>query len=65
MLIKAMVNVVLAYAMNCFKFLKKVCMELDVLIAKFFWGQQREEGKMHWLAWHKLTKAKKNRGLGF
>lgn len=34
--IKAIVNAVPTYAMKCFKFPKRVCMELDSLISKFF-----------------------------
>lgn len=51
--------------MNCFKFPKKTCMELDSLISDFFWGRQKEEGRIHWLAWHKLTKSKRQGGMGF
>lgn len=64
-LIKAVCNVVPAYAMNCFKFPKNVCMQLDGLISDFFWGKQRGEGKIHWLVWHKLTKSKFHGGMGF
>lgn len=51
--------------MNYFKFLKKVCLELDGLITKLSWGQRDDEGRIHWLAWHKVTKAKKNGGISF
>lgn len=37
-LIKAVCNVVPSYAMNCFKFPKKTCMQLDSLISDFFFG---------------------------
>lgn len=64
-MIKAVCNAVPSYAMNCFKFPKKTCMELDSLISGFFWGKHEEVGKIHWLAWHKLTKSKRQGGLGF
>lgn len=64
-IIKAVYNAVPSYAMNCFKFPKKTCMELDSSVSGFFWGKQKDEGRVHWLAWHKLTKSKKLGGLGF
>lgn len=64
-LIKAVVNAIPAYAMNCLKFFESICMELDALIARFFWGQHKDEGKVHWLAWQKVIKAKKDGGMGF
>lgn len=64
-LIKAMCNNVHSYAMNCFKFPKRTCMQLDNLIFDFFWGKHGDDGKIHWLAWHKLTNSKRQGGMGF
>ncbi|KAF7820595.1 reverse transcriptase [Senna tora] len=64
-LIKAVANAIPAFPMSCFKFPKKTCDALDRAIAKFWWGQKKEEGKIHWLAWSKLIKSKHEGGMGF
>lgn len=46
-MIKAVVNAIPSHAMSCFKFPKKVCMELDSLISNFWWGQNGDSGKIH------------------
>lgn len=38
---------------------------LDGMLAKFWWAQQNDEGKIHWQTWGKLTKAKRDGGMGF
>lgn len=35
------------------------------MICKFWWSQQDNEHKMHWLSWEKLMKPKGEGGLGF
>lgn len=35
------------------------------MISRFWWSQQDNEHKMHWLSWEKLTLAKGEGGLGF
>jgi hypothetical protein len=35
------------------------------MICKFWWAQQDKENKVHWLSWEKLTRSKKDGGLGF
>lgn len=35
-------------------FLKRFCISFDSMLAKFWWGQKGNEGKVHWKAWSKL-----------
>lgn len=62
---QAVCNDIPSYVMNCFKFPKKVRMELDSMISDFFWGKHDREGRMHWVGWHKLTRNKLEGGWGF
>lgn len=57
-MIKSVVNVVPSYVINCFKLPSKTCKELDSMVANFWWGQQGNEGRVHWVAWQKLTQSK-------
>jgi hypothetical protein len=34
------------------------------MICRFWWAQQENENKTHWLSWEKLTRSKKDGGLG-
>lgn len=64
-LIKAVANAVPMYPMACFKFPKRVCDNLNSLLAKFWWGQRQDEGRIHWKAWSKLAVHKSVGGKGF
>ena len=35
------------------------------MIKKFFWGQQGDKRKIHWIKWSELTKSKLAGGMGF
>jgi hypothetical protein len=35
------------------------------MISKYWWAQQDKESKIHWLSWEKLTRSKKEGGLGY
>ncbi|KAF7835324.1 reverse transcriptase [Senna tora] len=58
-------NAIPTFPMSCFKFPKKTCASLDCAIAKFWWGQKKEEGRIHWIALNKLIKPKFEGGLDF
>lgn len=64
-LIKAVAFAIPAYPMACFQFPKTLCNDLEKLIAKFWWGQKRDESKIHWHNWYTLSKAKDQGGMGF
>jgi hypothetical protein len=35
------------------------------MICRFWWAQHDKENKVHWLSWEKLTRSKRDGGLGF
>ena len=51
--------------MGCFKLPLGLCHEIEAMVKKFFWGQQGDERKIHWVKWSELTKPKIEGGLGF
>ena len=64
-LIKAVAQSIPTYTMSVFQLLMKLCDELEVMCAKFWWGQVGNEQKIHWQRWEKLTLSKKDGGMGF
>lgn len=64
-MIKSVISAIPAYIMNCFKLPLRTCRELDAMVSNFWWGQNKEGGKIHWVAWNKLTNSKNSGGLGF
>jgi hypothetical protein len=64
-LIKSCAQAIPTFAMSCFDLTKTLCDEMSTMICRFWWAQQEKENKMHWLSWEKLTRSKKDGGLGF
>ena len=64
-LIKAMAQSIPTYTMSVFQLLIKLCDELDAMCARFWWGQVRNERKIHWKSWDKLSISEKDDGMGF
>ena len=64
-LIKAVVQAIPTYTMNCFKLPVKLCQDIEGLIRRFWWGQKSDQRKIHWLKWDKLCQPKGRGGLGF
>ncbi|XP_075659063.1 uncharacterized protein LOC142628921 [Castanea sativa] len=64
-LIKAIAQAIPTYAMGCFKLPLSLCHEIEAMVKKFFWGQQGDKRKVHWVKWSELTKSKLEGGLGF
>lgn len=64
-LLKAVIQAIPSYAMNCFLFPLTTCQEIEKEGARFFWGSTLEDRKCHWVNWSKLTTAKANGGVGF
>lgn len=63
-MVKAVISAIPIYSMSCFKFPKGTCKLLDRLVSNFFWNNSGNSS-IHWCAWNKLTKAKKDGGMGF
>ncbi|KAK4573849.1 hypothetical protein RGQ29_031699 [Quercus rubra] len=64
-LIKAVAQSIPTYTMGVFLLPAKLCHELNALCARFWWGQTRDERKVHWKNWGVLCQSKKDGGLGF
>ena len=64
-LIKTMAQAIPTYAMSIFKLPKSTCDNINSLLAKYWWGQTKEERKIHWINWKKLCTQKKEGRMGF
>ena len=53
-LIKAVVQAIPTYTMSCFRIPTTLCNELESMIAKFWWGDQTDARKIHWIRWNKM-----------
>ncbi|KAG6693248.1 hypothetical protein I3842_10G159900, partial [Carya illinoinensis] len=63
--IKAVAMSIPMYAMSCFLLPKSFCKELEMMVAKFWWGNQGQGNKIHWVSWEKLSNSKFRGGMGF
>jgi hypothetical protein len=64
-LIKSVAQAIPAYAMGIFKMSMGFCKEYERLIQDFWWGDDKENKKVHWMAWENMIKPKGRGGLGF
>jgi len=55
-LIKAVAQAISSYAMSCFDLTKTLCNDIMTMICRFWWAQQDQENKMHWLSKETLYK---------
>ncbi|KAJ0837719.1 putative RNA-directed DNA polymerase [Helianthus annuus] len=65
-IIKSVLESLLTFYFSLYKAPKKVIQELESMMKKFLWGGggSLEERKMHWVAWAKVSRHKKDGGLG-
>jgi hypothetical protein len=64
-LLKAVAQAIPVYAMSVFQIPKGVCKRMTDAIAQFWWGDDENSNKMHWLAWWKMCYPKSEGGMGF
>lgn len=64
-LLKAVIQAIPTYAMNCFLFPLTFCQEIEKASARSFWGSTIENRKCHWAGWDVLTTSKAMGGIGF
>jgi hypothetical protein len=62
-LIKSVIQALPAHVMGVFKLSVGFCNNYKKLIRDFWWGDDKEKRKVHWMAW--VTKPKGNGGMGF
>jgi hypothetical protein len=53
-LIKAVAQAIPTYAMSCFDLTKGLCDDISNMICRFWWAQQEDEHRMHWVGWEKM-----------
>uniref|UniRef100_A0A2N9HCI6 Reverse transcriptase domain-containing protein n=1 Tax=Fagus sylvatica TaxID=28930 RepID=A0A2N9HCI6_FAGSY len=63
-LIKAVAQAIPTYSMSCFRLPAKRS-ELEAMVRRFWWSNNPEQRKIHWVAWRKLCKPKQMGGMGF
>lgn len=64
-LIKIVAQAISTYSTSLFKIPRTVCDGIKSVLAKYWWGQTRNEKKIHWISWDKLCSPKSKGGLGF
>ena len=64
-LIKTVAQAIPTYSMGIFKLPKALCDSINSILAKYWWGQTKDEKKIHWINWKKLCTVKANGGMGF
>ncbi|XP_075640643.1 uncharacterized protein LOC142612431 [Castanea sativa] len=64
-LIKNVAQAIPTYSMSLFKIPKTICDGINSALSKYWWGQTRNEKKIHWIKWSKLCGPKGKGGMGF
>ncbi|XP_040987705.1 uncharacterized protein LOC121235427 [Juglans microcarpa x Juglans regia] len=64
-LIKAVLQAVPTYTMSVFQLPKQLCKELNVMLGRFWWGNQKSGNGVHWCSWERMGKQKGKGGLGY
>ena len=64
-LIKTIAQAIPIYSMSIFKIPKAVGDSINSTLAKYYWGQTKDERKIHWINWKKLCTQKEKGGMGF
>jgi hypothetical protein len=64
-LIKAVGQAIPTFSMGCFDITKEICDQISTMIDMYWWSNQDEENKMHWISWEKMTEPKGKGGLDF
>ena len=64
-LIKVVVQAIPTYTISCFELPLGLCAEIESLIRRFWWGQNGDRRKIHWVKWSTLCQTKDEGGMGF
>lgn len=63
-LVQASSSTISAYVMQCNALPNKILDNIDRVNCNFLWGSLEVDKKMHWVEWNKITKLKREGGLG-
>ncbi|KAL3529595.1 hypothetical protein ACH5RR_008917 [Cinchona calisaya] len=58
-MLKSVAMALPTYTMSTFRLSKKLCKEMSRMMANFWWSSPEKEKAMHWMAWNKMTDAKR------
>jgi hypothetical protein len=64
-LIKAVLQSLPTYAMGVFKFPDGLIEDLPKVVRDFWWGDEENRRRMHWMSWDRLARPKSQGGVGF
>lgn len=64
-LIKAIIQAIPTYAMSCFIIPCSINNNIESMCARFWWGTNEKDKKIHWKNWSSLKRPKCDGGLGF
>lgn len=63
-LLKAIALAMPIYTMNVFRLTKEICEEINSILARFWWSSGEKKG-IHWFSWQRMSRPKREGGLGF
>jgi hypothetical protein len=64
-LLKAVIQAIPSYCMGIFLLPKTLCMEINSLMSRFWWGHKEKDKRIAWLSWKNMRISKKDGGMGF
>ena len=64
-LIKSVAQAIPTYSMACFKLPRGLCLHINGMLRKFWWGSKKGERKTAWVSWEVMTQPKFMGGMGF
>lgn len=64
-LLKSVVQAILTYAMSVFKISKQTCEGITDAMSQYWWGDEDNQKRIHWMAWWKMCVLKSQGGMRF
>ncbi|XP_024014859.1 uncharacterized protein LOC112088828 [Eutrema salsugineum] len=63
-MLKALLSVIPTNSMTCFKLPASLCKSIQSQLTRFWWDSNTEIRKICWVSWKRITKSKREGGLG-